>query len=174
MTACHYHNLPWCRLSGCITSRFLSVPFAYSSSETGIAVGARSVYLRVGSDICLQSFVYLPQIVISKDISRDSWGVLSSTCPSVCLSVSVHPHLSLSAKAFRGCLHKSVRQMGGPAFCVSLEGHPGTKYAAPQCSVSEPWETQIENQCSETHAAKLLWTVPPYPVCVHLPSAELL
>lgn len=73
---------------------------------------------------------------------------MSGTRPSVCLSV--RPHLSLSAKAFSGSPHKSVRQMGGRLFTCHLRDAQATQSAAPQCSVFEPFSRSPERRIDAT------------------------
>lgn len=85
----------------------------------------------------------------------------------------VHPHLSLATRAFRSLPHKSVRQMGGLAFYMSLEGHPGNTICGPQCSLFEPCKIQTENRCSDMHRADSLKNLC-VSACLCLPSAGFL
>lgn len=80
--------------------------------------------------LSLAKFCFLTATVCSLTFLPfgDSWGVTSGTHPSACLCV--HPHLSLPAKAFRGCPHKSVRQMGGRLFTCHLRDVQATQSAA--------------------------------------------
>lgn len=91
----------------------------------------------------------------------DSWGVRSGTHPSACLPV--RPHLSLSAKAFRGRPCKSVRQMGGRLFTCHLREAQATQSAAPNATclnlVKPEWWINAA-PCM----AQILWRIPLYHV----------
>lgn len=128
MTACHYHNLPWCRLSGCIITgsvscsrwRFSSCELMdrYSSAQsvhraspgvqlvTQLKVGSLFVAGKVSSDVS------------STPLTAERWQVahfLQPVCLSIptCLSL---PKLSEAARA-------NLSGRWGPAFSVSHRQH---------------------------------------------------
>lgn len=95
--------------------------------------------------------------------SADSWEVTSGALLSACLSVQ--PHLSLFAKAFRSRPSKSVRQMGGRL----LACRTGNTICSPQCSASEPRNARMANRCNAMHGPDSLKNP-----CLCLPSVGLL
>lgn len=87
--------------------------------------------------------------------------MLSGTRPSVCLSVClyVHPHLSLFAKAFRGCPHKSVRQMGGRLFTCHLRDAQTTQSAAHNAACLNLMKPKWRIDAAP-RTAQILWRIP--------------
>lgn len=179
MTACHYHNLPWCRLSGCIISRSVSWPMALPGTYR--QVWRSTVTMRHSTPVqIVAQFGEVLRVVCSClspvkfhfFLFGDSWGVrMSGTHLSACLSV--RPHLSLSAKAFRGCPHKSVRQMGGRLFTCHLRDAQATQSAAHNAvclNLAKPeWWIDVT-----PYMAQILQRIPLYHACLCLPSAGCL